>query len=124
MPKKFIIYIVLIIIILAVVFLSQQAYFRGVGKTLISDATNQASVYLAEGSGWVISNIYPKINGLPAQAGKALQSGGDTIKTEVDQAKQKVTEDIGKKIENYFSGVANSVAGKNNNSCSAPETGK
>jgi len=61
--KSFIKYIVIIIVILLAVFLSQQAYSGRVGKTLISDATNQAGAYFAKGSDWVVSKIYPKISG-------------------------------------------------------------
>ena len=108
--KGFIKYIVIIIVILAVVFLSQQVYSRAIGKTLISDATGQAKTYMAKGSDWVMSNIYPKISG-------EVQKRGDIIKTEVDQEKNKVSENIGTKISNYFSGVTDSVLhpGENNN---------
>jgi hypothetical protein len=110
MDKKIIFYTILIITILVLVFLGQQAYSRAIGKTLISAATDKASEYMSEGSNWVMSNIYPKIS---AQ----VQKRGEMIKTEVNQTKQKVTEDIPKKIENYFSGIANSIKGKDNTSC-------
>lgn len=116
MEQGFIKYIVIIAIILAVVFLSQLTYFRGTGKTLISDATNQASAYLAKGSGWITSKIYPKIN-------DEVKSGGDTIKNTitntVDQQK-KVPENILEKTKNYFSNVAGSIMGKENNNCQVP----
>ncbi|MCX6724016.1 MAG: hypothetical protein NT155_02445 [Candidatus Staskawiczbacteria bacterium] len=117
MQKKFIIYIVAIIILLGVVFLSQQAYSQATGKTIISAAANQVGSYLAKGSNWVMSGIYPKID-------EQVKSGGETITNAVNQEKQKVSEDIGKKIENYFSGIANAVAGKNNTTCqpTAPQT--
>ena len=102
MRKGIIKYIIIIAVILIVVFLSQQAYSRGIGKALISAAANQASAYMAEGSSWVMSNIYPKISG-------EVQNRGAIIQNEVNQEKQKVSENIGTKIENYFSGVANSV---------------
>ena len=95
-------YIVIIIVILLIAFFSQQAYSASTGKTLISDATGQASAYLAQGSNWAMSKIYPKVDG-------AVEKRGDMIKNEVTQEKQKVSENIGTKIENYFSGVANSV---------------
>jgi len=116
--KGFIKYALIIIVILTVVFLSQQAYSRGIVKTLISDATNQAGAYLAKGSGWVMSNIYSKISG-------EVQKRGDTIVNEVNQEKNKVSEKISenilKKTEDYFSGVTNSILhpGENNN-CPIP----
>ena len=100
--KGFIKYIVIIIVILAVVFLSQQAYSRGVGKTLISAATNQVGSFLAKGSDWATATIFPKING-------EVQKRGDMIKNEVTQEKNKVSENIGQKISNYVSGISNSI---------------
>jgi hypothetical protein len=110
--KKLILCVVGIAIILAVVFLSQQAYSRGFGGNLVSAAADQASAYLSKGSGWVMSNIYPKITG-------EVQKRGDIIKTEVNQAKQTVTEDLGKKIGNYFSEIKDSILhpGQTNNNC-------
>jgi len=102
MPKKIIFSIIGIIIVLAIVFLSQQAYSGGFGKTLISDATNQAASYVAKGSDWAMSQIYPKISG-------EVQKRGDMIKNEVNQEKQKVSENIGEKISNYFTGISDSI---------------
>lgn len=108
--KGFIKYIVIIIVILVVVFLSQQAFFKGISKTFISAASNQAAEYMAKGTNWAMSAIYPKISG-------EVQKRGDIITNGVNQAQQKVSEDVGKKIENYFSGVTNSILhpGQNNN---------
>jgi predicted PurR-regulated permease PerM len=103
MDKKIIFSIVAIIIVLVLVFLSQQAYSRGIGKTLISDATNQARAVLAQGTNWAMANVYPKISG-------EVQARGDMIKNEVGQEQKKVSENIGQKISNYFSGVANAIA--------------
>jgi len=91
MNKKIIFSVVIIIIILAAVFLSQQAYSKGIGKTLISDATN-----------WAMANVYPKITG-------EVQARGDMIKKEVGSEQKKVSENIGQKISDYFSGVANAI---------------
>lgn len=100
--EGFIKYIVIIAVILLVAFLSHQAYSWGTGKTFISGATDQASVYLSKGSNWVTSQIYSKISG-------EVQKRGDIIKTEINQEKEKISENILEKTKNYFSGVANSV---------------
>ena len=110
MQKKFIIYIILIVVILVLVFLSQQSYFKNMGKNLVSAATDRAKSYLTKGSAVVTSDIYPKIS-------TEVEKRGEDIKNSVDQAKQNVTESIGKKIENYFSGIKNAVAGKANDNC-------
>ena len=113
--RGFIKYFVIITVILVAVFLSQQAYSRGVGKTLISDATDQAKTYLAKGSDWAMSNVYPKISGEVAKR-------GDVIKDEVNQEKNKVSKNFGEKILDYFSGVADSVLHPGTpQNCQAPQ---
>ena len=102
MNKKLIFYIILIIVLLVLAFMSQQVISREIGKNFISNASDYMGAYLAKGSDWITSIIYPKIS-------EEVQKRGDTIKNEIDQTKQKVTEDIPKKIENYFSGIKNSI---------------
>lgn len=127
MQKKFIFSIIIIIVLLVVVFLSQQAYSGGIGKTFLSVATNQAGAYLAKGSNWVTSSIYPKISSLPARAGEAIQKRGDIVQNEVNQQKQNlidtISKDIGTKVENYFSGVTNSIIHPGSpQNCPTPQT--
>jgi len=102
MDKKIIFSIIAIIIVLAVVFLSQQAYTREFGKNIVAGAANQASAYLSKGSNWVVSTIYPKISG-------EVQKREGIIGNEVNQEKQNVSENIGQKVSNYFSGITNSI---------------
>jgi len=116
--KGFIKYIVIIAVILAVAFLSQQAYYRGFGKTLVSNATSQAKDYVAKSSDWVMSNIYPKISG-------EVQKRGGIINNEVNKEKQKVSESVAQKISNYFSGVTESVLHPGTpQNCPATQTGQ
>jgi predicted PurR-regulated permease PerM len=112
MNKKLIFYIILIVIILVLVLLSQQVYSRLIAKTLVSTATDQIKAYLSKGSNWAMSNIYPKISG-------EVQKREGMIQTEVDQEKQKISDNIVTQIENYFSGVSNSILhpGQTNNNC-------
>ena len=95
-------YILAIVVILLVAFLSQKAYAWKNGQDLISATTDQATAYLAKGSNWVMDTIYPKVTG-------EVQKRGEMIKTEVKIEKQNVSENIGKKISNYFSEVGNSI---------------
>lgn len=114
MEKKIIFSVIVVVIILVGVFFSQQAYSRGVGKNLISDATSQAKTVLAQGTNWAMSNIYPKITG-------EVKARGDIIKKEVGQEQKKVSENIGQKISDYFSGVANAIVHPGNpQNCPAP----
>ena len=102
MDKKIIISISAIVIILAIAFFSQKSYFEKSGETLISGATDQASAYLAKGSDWVMSNVFSKITG-------EVQKRGDLIQTELTKEKEKISENVGEKIGNYFSGITNSI---------------
>jgi len=110
--KGFIKYIVIIAVILIVVFFSQQAYFKGIGKNASSKGSGVVQDYLTKGSNWVKDSVYPKISG-------EVQKRGDIIKNEIQIEKQKVSESIGEKLKNYFSGVADSILhpGQNNNNC-------
>lgn len=109
-------YFIIIIIILLVAFLSQQTYSRGAGKTVISATANQIGSYLAKGSDWAISNIYPKISG-------EVQKRGDIIKTEINQEKQKISENILDRAKNYFSGIGNSILHPETpQTCQPPQT--
>ena len=87
---------------MAGVFLSQQAYSRGIGKTLISDATSQAKTVLGQGTNWAMANIYPKITG-------EVQARGDAIKSDVGQEQKNVSQNISQKISNYISGITNAI---------------
>ena len=108
--KGFIKYIIIIAVIIVFVFLSQQAFSRGFIKPLVSDATDQVGAYVAKGSNWVASKVYPKIAG-------EVQSRGDAIKNEVNAEKEKVSENILQKVGNYFAGVSNSILHPGENNC-------
>lgn len=116
MNKMIIACIIGIVAVLAVVFLSQQSYFKGSKIPLISNAANLANEYMAKGSNWAMSNLYAKVSG-------QVQSGGDIIQNGVDQTKEKIekisdsAKNIPEKISNYFSGIGNSILGKENNNC-------
>ena len=112
--KKVIVFIIIIIIILLAIFLSQQVYSRAVEKTLISAAKNQASAYVKEATNWAMSDIYPKISG-------EVQKRGSAIQNDINQEKQKVSENIGTQIKNYFSGIANSIVHPGQNNSCAPQ---
>lgn len=115
--KGFIKNIVVILVILLVVFFSQQAYFKLKAGNSAPQQTGAVQDYLTKGSNWVRDSIYPKISG-------EVQKRGDIIKNEVSSEKQKISEDIGTKIKNYFSGVVDSVfnPGKLNQNCPPVDT--
>ncbi|MCX6721484.1 MAG: hypothetical protein NT026_02710 [Candidatus Staskawiczbacteria bacterium] len=102
MHQRILKYVIIMAIILFVVVLSQQPYFKQWGKGLVDKVTNPAQTYMTKGSSWAKDTVLPEISG-------EVQKRGDIIKQEVAQEKQKVSENIGEKISNYFSGVANSI---------------
>ena len=102
MKKRFAVYIVIIIIILAAIFFSRQPFFRERGKNLFSPVSGTAQDYLKKGSNWVNDSVYPKISG-------EVEKRGDMIKDEINAEKEKVSQTIGEKIKDYFSGVVDSV---------------
>jgi|SRR3989344_322155 len=112
----FIKYILIIVAILAAVFLGQQALIRGIGKNVISGASDQVKIYMAKGSDWATSAIISPISGGVGQGKEALADG-------ISQEKEKISENILKKVENYFSGIADSVMGKDNSGdCQAQQS--
>jgi hypothetical protein len=103
-------YTIIIVAILAVVFLGQQAFFREIGKNAISNFSGQIKTYLAKGSTWTASAVLPSISG-------GVEKGKEAITNGIAQEKEKISENIVDKIKNYFSGIADSVLhpGENNN---------
>lgn len=100
--EGFIKYFVIIAAILVVLFLSQQAFFRGAGKSLSSGVSGTIGAYLAKGLNWASSNVYPKITG-------EVQNRGAMLNAAVSQEKQKVSENILTKVGNYFSGIEKAI---------------
>jgi len=111
-------YIIAIIFILVVAFLSQQPYFVGKGQNIVSDVQNQAQAQMAKASEWINESVFKKtVN--------SVQSGGETIQNQatekIIEEKNKISDNVGKKVETYFSGVKNSVLNQPNNNCQSVE---
>ena len=106
-------YIGIIIIILTVVFLSQQGYFNDIGKNLFSNASAAISGYWAKGSNWVTDKAYPQIT-------DQVQKRGEVIKNEVNLEKENISENVLGKVGDYFSGIKNSIINPGKTSCQEP----
>ncbi len=102
MQKKIIFSIVAIIIVLAVVFLSQLSYFRELGKNSYSWVRGQTEGYFKKASDYTAENVLPKISG-------EVDRKKDEISGQIDQEKNKISESILDKTKNYFSGITNAV---------------
>ncbi len=94
--RGFIQYIVIIIIILVIVFLSQQPYFRGIGKNIYNQAEAQIGSYWSKANNWVRVNVYPRVS-------SEAQKRGEAIKEEVNKEKNAIAQNIWEKIKKYFS---------------------
>lgn len=107
-------YVLIISVILGIAFLSQNVFSWANAKTFVYDAVGQAKAYLGQGSNWAAQALLPSLSG-------EVQKRGEMIKDEVITEKEKISESVGEKIKNYFSGIADSVInpGKNSN-CNCP----
>ena len=102
MPQGILKYVIIIAIILLVVVLSQQPYFKQWGKTTGSEASKPVQGILTKGASWVNNNVASKITG-------EVQAKGDMINSAANNAKQNVSENILDKTKNYISGITNSI---------------
>lgn len=102
MKKRFIIYIIIIVVILAAVFLSRQSNSTEWSRNLFAQVAEPVQNYLKMGTDWAEDTAYPQISG-------EVEKRGDMIKNEIEEGKEKVSQTIGEKIKDYFSGVVDSV---------------
>ena len=112
---RFIKYILIIVAILGIVFLGQQAFVRGIGENVISRASAQIMTYVAKGSNWALSAVIPTFSG-------GVKDGKEAITNGIAREKEKISESVGEKITNYFSGITDSILhpGENNNCLTQP----
>ena len=102
MENGFIKYIVIIVVILAIVFLSQKMMLPGNVKSFISAGQSQAGKYVSDGYNWAKNAVLSTING-------EVQKGGEAINNEINQQKENVSQSVGEKLKNYFTGIENSI---------------
>ncbi len=102
--KGFVKNIIIIIVLLTVVFLSQQTYFNKVGKTLYFQAEPQIKVYWVKATDWLKNNIYPKVSG-EVELKRAI------IQQEINKQKNNIVQNIWEKIKNYFADIFSKVSG-------------
>ncbi len=93
--KGFILNIVMIVVILTLVFLSQQPYFMNTGKNLYLQGIKQGGIYWSNFDEWFKSNIYPGVS-------REVTRRGETVKKEIDKQKNNVVQNIWEKFKSYF----------------------
>jgi len=90
----------IIVAIIGLAFMSQQAYFKPIGSNLYQ----QGSRYLIEAQNWFKTNIYPKLSG-------EVEKRGEEVKKEIDKQKNNIAENIWQKIKNYLSQKFSDISG-------------
>ena len=61
--KWFVKNIIIIIVLLVLVFLSQQSYSNEIGKKLFFQAEAQVKIYWTKVADWFKGNVYPRVSG-------------------------------------------------------------
>ncbi len=101
--KKLIIYIGAIVVISAIVFLSQQDHFNNVeDKNLFSNVS--AAIYdrWEDGINWVSNKAYPTLL-------EESQKRGEMAKDAIETQKEEISENVLEKVGDYISGIKNSI---------------
>jgi lysozyme family protein len=109
MEKKNIFYVIGIVAVLGIVFISQQGVFNNFGQA----AQAAISGYWAKGTNWASDNAYQPLS-------TEAQKRGEIIGNEINSGKEKISENVLQKVGDYFSGIADSIVNPGNNSCPAP----
>lgn len=102
--KGFIKNIVVIIILLTVVFLSQQPYFREYGKNLYSQIKPQAEAYWLKTAYWLENNIYLRVSG-------EVESKSTIVQQEINKQKDNIMQNVWGKIKNYSASIFSKFSG-------------
>ncbi len=96
--------VIILAILLATVFLSQQAYFAPYGKTLYVKGVGQFNVYWLKLNYWADTNLYPRLSG---EAGK----GGQLITQEITKQKNSIAQSVWENIKNYLAQKFSKLSG-------------
>ncbi|MFH1968550.1 MAG: hypothetical protein ABIJ84_04135 [bacterium] len=114
--NKFLKYFIIVGVVVAVAFLSQQVNLVGREKTFtfVNDSVSQAKIYAAIGTDWLTDKVLPNIRGEVQKRGEMVAQG---VTEQVNDQKEKVTESVTTKIKNYFSGITDSILHPGENNC-------
>lgn len=106
MKKGFIKNVLAVIVVLVIVFLSQQPNFREYGKDLYDQAVAQGQSWWHGAYSYVEQNVFSKIGG-------EVEKKKEAIQEELQQEKNKISENIWQKIKNYFADIFSKATGVN-----------
>jgi hypothetical protein len=96
MKNGFIKNILVIIIILVAVFFSQQPDFREYGNNFYNQARAQGQSWWQGASSYAKQNVFSIVGG-------EVEKRKDVVQDELQQEKNKISENIWQKTKNYFS---------------------
>lgn len=96
--------IVIIIVILVIVFLSQQPNFMEYGKNAFNWVGSQVGFYWSKLSNWAATSIYPKVVGEATKRGEAIKEG-------INNEKNNLAQNVWEKIKNYFADIFSKSTG-------------
>ena len=107
--RRFIQNIVIIAVLLAIVFLSQQTYLRKIGnnlyfQNLYPQLKEQVISYKNSITDWFKINIYPRVN-------REVAEKGEVVKEEISKQKDNIVKITWEKIKNYFAEKFSKVFG-------------
>ena len=96
--------IVIIIVLLAVVFLSQQLYFEEVGKKLYSQVEAQVNIYWIKIADWFGSNVYTRVSG-------EVEEKSAVVQKEITKQKDNIVQNVWEKTKTYFASIFSKTTG-------------
>jgi len=102
--KGFAVNIVIIIVLVVIVFLSQQPYFRKYGENFYLQAKTQVMSYWAQATDWFMNNVYSRVSG-------GVEQKKAEIQEEVAKQKNNIVQNVWEKIKNYFADIFSKTTG-------------
>ena len=102
--KGFVKNIVIIVVLLIVVFLSQQPYFNKIGKDIYSQAEPQIKAYWSKTADWFKNNIYTRVSG-------EVENKSSVIQQEIEKQKNNIVQNTWEKIKDYFANIFTKFSG-------------
>ncbi len=96
--------IVVVVVLLAIVFLSQSPSFRPIAQNTYNQATKNIGPYIDNGKAWFAANVYPRVS-------QEVASRGEVVKQEVSTQKNNAAQNIWETIKNYFAEKFSKISG-------------
>jgi len=96
--------ILILVVLLVIIFLSQQPYFNTIGKQFYSKIQINTKIYWTNIKDWLENNVYPRVSG-------EVESKSGIIQQEINKQKNNIAQNIWLNIKNYFADVFTKISG-------------